>query len=331
VVLVAVCDIDRERAEAFAAEFGIAHVCDDLDQMISRGLVDLVDIVTPPLTHRKLVADALASHTVHVICEKPLALNPVEAEAMVGLSEAARVGTFTAFQRRYDPSLVYLRRMIADGYLGDLVLANIGVIVNWGVLKRRSQARGYRQWLDSTASGGGFIGGALPHYIDLVCHLLGEITHLVSHSGTAPTFAAAESDGEGADDTVVVAGTLRCGGMFNLAATWAAAQPTLERWEIVGTKRTVQVHPDGRLFVTTGSGSLEELPLPPGVEPPRPGSINRGFGFGNAAPGFAALVSDVARSLRCGDVPLCATFEDGLRSALIIDRLSKRERSEARL
>jgi predicted dehydrogenase len=326
VELEAIYDVVPGRAEGLAREHGIPTACSSIEELLSIGL-DLIDVVTPPLTHLNVVD--LVMDRVHVICEKPLALDVGEAQSMCSLAESTSKRAFTAFQRRYDPALIHIRSLIRDKFIGDIVLANCSVIVNWGILKHQSQAMGYRQWLDGTATGGGFVSGALPHYADLVRYLLGDVGTMISHTATAGTFAEGQPDRDGPDDTVILAGSIAGGGVFNIAATWAAGQPTQERWEIAGSKRTLVLETDGRLYVTNGAGErpnarggMTEVDVPWLPIHKSEGAINRGFGFGNAGIGFGAMVSDIAASIESGGAPLCATFQDGLRSAEIIARLN---------
>src|SRR3954471_19484257 len=80
--LVAVCDLNRARAEARARQFGIERVYTDVDTMIAAEALDCIDIATHDVTHTALVKQA-ASHGLHVLCQKPLAPTMAEARAMV--------------------------------------------------------------------------------------------------------------------------------------------------------------------------------------------------------------------------------------------------------
>lgn len=80
--IVAVCDRDVRRAEAYADEFGIPASHDDVERLLRSETLDFVDIVTGPETHRPLV-EAAARRGVHVICQKPLAPTFADASAMV--------------------------------------------------------------------------------------------------------------------------------------------------------------------------------------------------------------------------------------------------------
>src|SRR3712207_4947037 len=69
--LVAGCDLDRDRAEARAREFGVPRVYTDVADMLERGPLDCIDVATRPETHRAL-AELASSHGKHVLCQKPL-------------------------------------------------------------------------------------------------------------------------------------------------------------------------------------------------------------------------------------------------------------------
>src|SRR4051794_37955195 len=70
--VVAICDIDRKRAEGHAEEFGIREATDDWQSLVGRSDIDVVDIVTPSDTHYELACAALEAGK-HVLCEKPVA------------------------------------------------------------------------------------------------------------------------------------------------------------------------------------------------------------------------------------------------------------------
>lgn len=86
--IVAVCDIDRAKAEAFARDFRVPAVWDDAAAMLAAERPDFVDIATTVASHRPLV-ELAAGHARLVICQKPFAETIADARAMVGACEAA--------------------------------------------------------------------------------------------------------------------------------------------------------------------------------------------------------------------------------------------------
>src|SRR5262245_31258893 len=88
--LVAVCDLDLARAEARAAEFGIARAYDNVEAMLDAEQPDCVDIATHDVTHTNLVR-LVADRGIPVLCQKPLAPTVAEARAMVEYAKQANV------------------------------------------------------------------------------------------------------------------------------------------------------------------------------------------------------------------------------------------------
>lgn len=88
--IAAVCDLDLERAEAFAQEFDVPEVFADPETLLRSCQWDFVDIVTQPAMHRSLV-ELAAQERVPAICQKPLAPNLEDARAMVTACEVAGI------------------------------------------------------------------------------------------------------------------------------------------------------------------------------------------------------------------------------------------------
>src|SRR5690606_6970110 len=157
--------------------------------------------------------------------------------------------------------------------------------------------------------------GALPHYIDLLHHLFGDIARLNSCRGSV---GGDHAGGEQPDDVVLVAGAFRSAGYFNISATWSARHSAGERWETVGAQRSLTITADGGLWLSRDDGAPEKLPVPAQQEVLWAGAHNGGFGFGNADRGLAAMITDIAAHLSQGRPSRCASFADGQKSAELI-------------
>ena len=88
--LVALCNRTEDGARATAEEHGIGQVFTDVGTMLDTVDVDLVDIITPPPTHRPFIEQA-ARHGVAAICQKPFCETLEDAEAAVSVAEAAGI------------------------------------------------------------------------------------------------------------------------------------------------------------------------------------------------------------------------------------------------
>jgi predicted dehydrogenase len=116
--VVALVDSDIGKAREAAAAFPGAEVFRDAEEMFSAAKPDVADIVTPPATHRPLVA-AAASRGVAAICQKPLAPTLAEAKALV--EEAERAGTKLIVHEnfRFMPWFQESKALLDQGAVGD--------------------------------------------------------------------------------------------------------------------------------------------------------------------------------------------------------------------
>jgi D-apiose dehydrogenase len=117
--IVAVCDLDRARAEARAAEFGIGAVYTDPAAMLDAERPDFVDIATRPETHRGLI-ELAAGRGLHVLCQKPLAPTMAEAEAMATICRQAGVRFMVMEMWRHLPWYRDLAPRLTAGEIGPV-------------------------------------------------------------------------------------------------------------------------------------------------------------------------------------------------------------------
>lgn len=168
--LVACADTDAARANDFAARFapgpGLVAVYPDsatlLDAAADHGLDALV-ICLPPFAHRDEVARA-AARGIHVLIEKPIALDSAHGWQMVAAAEAAGIVTQVGFMYRFGAAIAHLKHLIASGAAGPVGLMSTRYFCNslhapW--------------WRDRTKSGGQLVEQVI-HMIDLMRYLMGE-------------------------------------------------------------------------------------------------------------------------------------------------------------
>ncbi|PSJ47850.1 oxidoreductase [Zobellella endophytica] len=117
--LVAVSSRSKAKAEAFARKWEIPHACEGIDALLSRDEVDVVYIATPHNHHYPDGLRALGAGK-HVLIEKPLALNALQAAALQ--QEACRQNRLCveAMWCDFTPKYDVIRQLLEDGVLGDL-------------------------------------------------------------------------------------------------------------------------------------------------------------------------------------------------------------------
>ncbi|MGY1625015.1 Gfo/Idh/MocA family protein [Geodermatophilus sp. SYSU D00965] len=116
----------RAAAERFAPEVPTGTV----EELVTADDVDVVHVCTPNATHSPLVRAAIAAGK-HVVCEKPLAVDPVEAEELLALATAAGVTATVPFVYRFYPTVREARARVADGSTGPLRLLHGSYLQDW--------------------------------------------------------------------------------------------------------------------------------------------------------------------------------------------------------
>ncbi len=168
---VVVRSTNRESATVLATQFGATTV-DDLDALLA--VADVVDVCTPTPSHPGIVAAAAAAG-LPVVCEKPLALTWVEAEAMAAACADAGVALFPAHVVRYFPAYFAAAEAVGSGRIGRLTELR---------LSRRSAAP-ERAWFADRARSGGIVMDQLIHDIDYSRWVAGDVVTARHRSRTA--------------------------------------------------------------------------------------------------------------------------------------------------
>ena len=126
VEVVAVADPSPGRADLVGDLFGLGQAARyaDYRALLERDDIDVISVGTPPTTHREIV-EAAAARGVHVLCEKPLALNLADCDAMVQAAEAAGVKLAVYHNYLWYTSTLKLRELIDAGAIGEVISTEI--------------------------------------------------------------------------------------------------------------------------------------------------------------------------------------------------------------
>ncbi len=170
--VVALCDSNEATLEKARLQTGINQTFKDYNDLIEQGEVDAVIIATPNVAHFPIAMAAIAAGK-HVMCEKPLAMNLVQAKEMYQAAETAGVRHMTAFTYRFVPSMRYMRHLVTSGNIGQVYHFRANRFLDWG-----NRNLGWRQI--KAMAGSGDLGDMLSHRIDYGVSMLGPISRLVS-------------------------------------------------------------------------------------------------------------------------------------------------------
>lgn len=121
--IVAVADVDNSAAEAVAAEIGAAAYSSP-EELADSGEAEAWLIATPTTSHPEVVRLALDAG-LHVLCEKPLALDPADSDALGAAAESRDRKLQVGFWRRFAPPWAVARELVARGAVGRPLLVRL--------------------------------------------------------------------------------------------------------------------------------------------------------------------------------------------------------------
>ncbi len=178
VKVVAVADINSERANYFASEFS-AKAYFDFQEMLKKEPIDVVDLALPSGMHGKVGEIILKKYKKHLLVEKPLALTLKEAYNLVNLAERYNLKLVTIFQNRANFPVIKLKELIEKNFLGKLIL--VSVKFYWS---RTQKYYDSARWRGTWAQDGGALAQQGCHFADIITYLGGEVESVFAKMGT---------------------------------------------------------------------------------------------------------------------------------------------------
>jgi predicted dehydrogenase len=179
--VVLLCGRNEERRRGMAERLGVPETAADYREVVARPDIDAVTITTPNVSHRELAMAALAAGK-HVFCEKPLAMNATEAEAMARAArESGRIHQ-VAFTFRYTHGVARLRELLRDGAIGQPFFVRM-VGEGWGDLRTEARVAWRHQ---AGLAGAGMLADMGSHYFDLVNWVVGPVVEVCGMLHTVP-------------------------------------------------------------------------------------------------------------------------------------------------
>lgn len=163
----AVCDVNRERAQAFGAKYGVKAYT-DITKMIQEEQLDVVSICTPHPFHAKAAVEA-AGCGCHVLVEKPFAVKKADCDAMIQAAEENGVQVGTVFQRRFYEPCMRIREAIDAGKIGTPIMGNV-TMLGWRDQKYYESDPWRGTW---EGEGGGVLPTQACHQLDLLLWFMG--------------------------------------------------------------------------------------------------------------------------------------------------------------
>jgi predicted dehydrogenase len=158
VEMIGLADEEAQRGQHFAQLFN-AHYFDSYEALLA-ARPDAVVVCSENSRHRPLIEMA-ADAKAHVLCEKPLATNTVDSQAIVKACQKANVKLMTAFPMRFSAPLLEVKARLDAGDLGQVYCFNA---TNQGEVPRH-----HREWfIDQELAGGGAVTDHTVHLTDMM-------------------------------------------------------------------------------------------------------------------------------------------------------------------
>lgn len=229
--LTGVFDNFKEGAEKTAKEYG-CKVFDTYEEMLASDEVDVVTICTPSGLHAPLAVKA-AEAKKHIIVEKPMAITKEQIADIIKSCNDNGVKICVISQLRFTKAVQFVKKAIADGALGDILLGNL-YMKYYRDTDYFAQSKWRGTW---ELDGGGALMNQGIHGVDLISYLLGPVKSVFGKIQTRLHDIEVE-------DTAVSYIEYESGAIGTIHAT-TSVNPGYPRYlEINGTKGTVIIEED---------------------------------------------------------------------------------------
>src|SRR5437870_1513774 len=264
--LKAVCTSHEDTAKASAAAFGAERAFHRFSDMAASPDVDLIVVCVRVPGHKELVMAGLQAGKA-VCCEWPLGKDLAEAEEMAGLARQRSLKTIVGLQGRSDPTILYARDLIQQGYIGDVLTANLSTVA-----QAQLQRGPGRIWQGVRANGANVLTITGGHAIDALCAVLGEFAEVSARVSTRiPEWRNLEGASVPVDspDSINVVGRMVSGAEVSISVATAPSNPSGNRLEIYGRDGAIVIRANGALSLGPnqmhagkGKEPLAAMPVP---------------------------------------------------------------------
>src|SRR4051812_22403687 len=172
VELVAVCDIDRSKAEAAAKTFNVPKAYTDLDEMLAKERIGLIDIVTRVETHKEQVLKTVAEG-IPTIVQKPFGFDLGDCRAMTLAAKKAGVPLAVHENFRFQSPLRRITELLRQGVIGEPSWGRVSFRTDYDIYKGQPYLANETRFV---------INDLGVHVCDVARAYLGEVEHLTAET-----------------------------------------------------------------------------------------------------------------------------------------------------
>jgi predicted dehydrogenase len=334
--IVGVANTSLASAQKAAAETGLPRAFANVAELIAAPEVDIV-VVTVKVPHHLEIVKAALEAGKHVYCEWPLGNGLAEAEELAALARAKGVLGVVGTQARVAPAIEYLRHLIADGFVGEVLSTTLVARgIHWGGFIESVAEKNANGYVLDRANGATMLTIPLGHTLAALRDVFGEVAEISAVLATRRASTLVIETGEKlpvtAPDQVLVSGVFASGAPISIHYRGGLARDTHGLfWEINGTKGDIRVtgfsgHPQMEQLslygVQDGETGFRPLELPASYrsgwpEDPVPGNVARLY---------ARMAQDLQEGTRTAP-----SFDDAVAVHGVIAAIEKAAESGSRI
>jgi predicted dehydrogenase len=171
--LVAICDIDKSKADAFSGKYN-AQAYLKIDELFeNEKSMDVVSVCSPNFLHAEHTIASLQNNC-HVLCEKPMAINVSDCQAMISEAGKAKKELFIVKQNRFNPPVMAVKDLLDKNRLGSIYSVHLNCIWN------RNSEYYKSTWKGKKKMDGGILFTQFSHFIDLLYWMFGDVKEFMA-------------------------------------------------------------------------------------------------------------------------------------------------------
>ena len=174
--LVAVCDIDEEKAKIMGEKYAARHYTSVVEMLkCEKSELDVIAVCSPNGLHAEHSIECLKSG-VHALCEKPLAINVADCGDMIFAAEKYNKRLFVIKQNRFNPPVATVKKAIDQGRLGKIYSIQLSCFWN------RNNEYYKDSWKGSKDMDGGTLYTQFSHFVDLLYWMIGDVKNVEAYT-----------------------------------------------------------------------------------------------------------------------------------------------------
>lgn len=166
--LIAVCDIERQKADQLADKYKCKAYYSIDEMLVNEKGAIVVSICSPNGLHAEHAIKSLNANF-HVLCEKPMAITVEDCGKMINVAEKMNKRLFAIKQNRFNPPVEAVKKAIEEGYLGKIFSIQLSCFWN------RNPDYYANSWKGTLDLDGGTLYTQFSHFIDLLYWMIGDI------------------------------------------------------------------------------------------------------------------------------------------------------------